>query len=90
MVDYGNKYDRLYVAMVTPHKDNTYEPDEAQLRKFLQFFLQPQYVDAGIGIVINPEAGEIFYLSREEKLRNVEIAIDEVKGKVPVLSLIHI
>ena len=86
MVDYGNKYDRLYVAIVTPHKDNTYDPDEAQLRKFLQFFLQPQYVDAGIGIIINPEAGEIFYLSREEKRRNVEIAIDEVKGKVPVFA----
>jgi len=86
MVDYGNKYDRLYVAIVTPYKDNTYEPDEAQLREFLQFFLQPQYLDAGIGIVINPEAGEIFYLSREEKRRNVEIAVDEIKGKVPVFA----
>ena len=86
MVDYGNKYDRLYVAIVTPHKDNTYDPDEAQLREFLRFFLQPKYVDAGIGIIINPEAGEVFYLSREEKLKNVEIAVDEVKGKVPVFA----
>lgn len=86
MVDYGNKYDRLYVAIVTPHKDNTYDPDEAQLREFIRFFLQPNFVDAGIGIVINPEAGEVFYLTREEKRRNVEIAIDEVKGKVPVFA----
>ncbi len=86
MLDYGKKYDRLYVAIVTPHKDNTYDPDEAQLRKFLRFFLQPEYIEAGMGIVINPEAGEVFYLSREEKRRNVEIAIDEVKGKVPVFA----
>lgn len=86
MVDYGNKYDRLYVAIITPYKDNTYKPDEAQLRSFLQFFLQPKYVEAGIGIIINPEAGEIFYLNREEKRRNVEITIDEVKGKVPVFA----
>jgi len=86
MVDYGTKYDRLYVAIVTPHKDNTYDPDEEQLRRFLRFFLQPKYVKAGIGIIINPEAGEVFYLTREEKRRNVEIAVDEIKGKVPLFA----
>lgn len=86
MTDYGKKYDKMYVAMVTPHKDNTFDPDEAQLREFLRFFLQPKFVDAGIGIIINPEAGEIFYLSREEKLKNVEIAVDEVEGKVPLFA----
>ena len=86
MVDYGKRYDRLYVAIVTPYKDNTFEIDEDQLRTFLRLFLQKKYVDAGIGIVINPEAGEIFYMSREEKRRNVEIAIDVVNGKVPVFA----
>ena len=86
MVNFGNKYDRLYVAIVTPYKDNTYEIDEGQLRSLLRLFLQPKYVDAGIGIIINPEAGEIFYLTREEKRRNVEIAVNEVKGKVPVFA----
>jgi 4-hydroxy-tetrahydrodipicolinate synthase len=86
MADNERKFDRLYVTIVTPYKDGTYDPDETQLREFLRFFLQPQYVDAGIGIIINPEAGEVFYLSREEKLRNVQIALDEVKGKVPVFA----
>ena len=86
MKDYGTQYDRMYVAIVTPHKDNTYDPDEDQLRKFLRYFMQPRYVDAGIGMIINPEAGEIFYLSREEKLRNVQIAVEEVKGKVPLFA----
>jgi 4-hydroxy-tetrahydrodipicolinate synthase len=86
MVDYGRKYDRLFVPIVTPFKDNTYDPDETQLRSFLRVFLQPKYIKAGIGIIINPEAGEVFYLSREQLRRNVEITVDEVKGKVPVFA----
>jgi 4-hydroxy-tetrahydrodipicolinate synthase len=87
MVDYGTKYDRLYVTIVTPYKDGgSFEIDEAQLRKFLQYFLTPKFLDAGVGIIINPEAGEVFYLSREEKLRNVQIAVEEVKGRVPIFA----
>jgi 4-hydroxy-tetrahydrodipicolinate synthase len=81
-----SKYDRLYVALLTPYKDNTYNIDEKQLRNLLQIFLRPKYVEAGMGIIINPEAGEIFYLTREEKRRNVEIALEEVNGKVPVFA----
>lgn len=86
MVDYGKKYDRLYVAIVTPHKDGTYEPDEAQMRQWLQYFMQPQYLEAGIGIIINPEAGEVFYLNREEKRKNIEIAMEVVNGRVPIFA----
>jgi 4-hydroxy-tetrahydrodipicolinate synthase len=86
MVDYGRKYDRLYVPIVTPFMGGTYDPDEAQLRSFLRVYLHPGYIKAGIGIIINPEAGEIFYLSREEIRRNVEVAVDEVRGRVPVFA----
>ncbi len=87
MVDYGKKYDRLYVTIVTPYKDDgSLEVDEGQLRTFLQYFLQPKFLDAGVGIIINPEAGEVFYLSREEKLRNLQIALEEVNGRVPVFT----
>ena len=86
MIDYGNKYDRLYVTIVTPYKDGSFDIDEEQLRKFLRYFLEPKFLDAGVGIIINPEAGEVFYLSREEKLRNVQIALEEVAGRVPVFA----
>jgi len=56
------------------------------LRNLLRYFLKPKYVKAGIAIIINPEAGEIFYLSREEKRRNVEIAVEECKNKVPLFA----
>jgi 4-hydroxy-tetrahydrodipicolinate synthase len=86
MRDYGRRYDRLYVALLIPYKDDTYDIDEKQLRSLIRLFLQPKYVEAGMGIIINPEAGEIFYLTREEKRRNVDIALEEVNGKVPVFA----
>ena len=82
---FGTKYDRLFVAILTPMKEN-YDVDEQALRKFLKYFMQPKFRDAGGVVIINPEAGEIFYLSREEKRRNVEIAMEECGGKVPVFA----
>jgi len=82
---FGTKYDRLWVAVMTPYKEN-YEVDEHALRKSLQYFMQPKFTDAGGAIIINAEAGEIFCLSREEKRRNVEIAMEECGGKVPVFA----
>jgi 4-hydroxy-tetrahydrodipicolinate synthase len=82
---FGAEFDRLYVALLTPFKEN-FDVDEPALRKLLQYFMQPKFIEAGGGIIINPEAGELFYLSREEKRRNVEIALEECGRKVPVFA----
>ena len=76
---------RLFIAMVNPWKANTYELDEPALRKLVKYFLQLGERDR-IGLIVNPEAGEIFYLSREEKARIVRIVLDEVRGRVPVVA----
>lgn len=86
MENFGRSYERLYLAAITPYKDHTDTPDEAQLRTFLRQVLQPKYIDSGLGLIINPEAGEVAYLSREEKRRNAEIAVDVVKGRIPVFA----
>ena len=70
-----DRWHRLFVAVVTPYLPGESKVDEAGLRQHLRYFLQPKFVNAGGAILINPEAGEIFYLSRDEKLRNVEIAL---------------
>jgi 4-hydroxy-tetrahydrodipicolinate synthase len=82
---FGSRFDRLYVALVTPFQENL-EVDEPALRQLLKYFMQPKFVEAGGGIIINPEAGESFYLSREEKKRTVEITMEECGGKVPVFA----
>jgi 4-hydroxy-tetrahydrodipicolinate synthase len=81
----ANQYVRHYVAIVTPFNEN-FDVDERALRKLLQYFMQPAFRDGGGGIIINPEAGEAFYLSGEEKRRNVQIAIEECGGKLPVFA----
>jgi len=83
--DSNAKHDRLYVAAVTPYNEK-YEIDEKALRKLLQYFMQSKFIKAGGAIIINPEAGEIFYQTRKEKKRNVEIAMEECGGKVPVFA----
>jgi 4-hydroxy-tetrahydrodipicolinate synthase len=82
----AQQYDRLFVTPVLPYKAQTLDIDEEALRGLLRYFLQPTFVDAGGAIIINPVAGEIFFLSREEKKRVVEIAVQEGGGKVPVFA----
>jgi dihydrodipicolinate synthase/N-acetylneuraminate lyase len=63
-----------------------YAIDEPALRKLLQYFMKPKFVEAGGAIIINPEAGELFALRRQEKRRNVEITLEECGGKVPIFA----
>lgn len=84
--NHGTKWDRIYVAVVVPYKEGTFEVDYDAYRKFIRYFLQPKFVDAGGGIIVNPEAGEIFYLTYEEKKRIVEIAVEEISGKIPIFA----
>jgi len=78
--------DHLYVAALLPY-DRQMKVDESAYRKFLQHFLKNEkFVRMGGGLCINPEAGEIFYLTRAEKRRVLEIAMEEINGKVPVIA----
>lgn len=77
--------DHRYVAVLLPY-DRWLKIDEAAYRRFLQYFLkEPRFRREG-GFCINPEAGEIFYLSRQEKRRVLEIAMEEAHGKVPIIA----
>jgi 4-hydroxy-tetrahydrodipicolinate synthase len=80
------EYDRLFVTPVIPYAKGSLDIDEAALRNFLRYFLSPRFVDAGGAIIINPVAGEIFFLSRQEKKRVVQIAVEEAKGRVPIIA----
>jgi 4-hydroxy-tetrahydrodipicolinate synthase len=84
---YGHRYDRCYSALVTPYVPGDPDKvDEDALRRLLRYHLSDEAIAAGIGIIINPEAGEVFYLTRDEQRRNVEIAVEEAGGRVPVFS----
>lgn len=75
--------DRMFVAAVTPWTADG-GIDEPGFRKLLQYFIKGSQGVDDFGIIVNPEAGEVFYLSADEQARIVEIALDEVDGKLPL------
>ena len=77
--------DRLYTAIMLPY-DGKLKIDEPAFRRFIRYYLaEPRFLRQG-GLCINPEAGEIFYLTRQEKRRVLEIAMEEAYGKVPIIA----
>ncbi|MGW6401299.1 dihydrodipicolinate synthase family protein [Streptomyces sp. NPDC055134] len=83
MFDQSKTY--YFVTPVLPYTpDGTI--DERQYRSLLRTFLQDIYIDVGMALIANPEAGEVFYLDRAEKRRVVEIAVEEAAGRVPVFA----
>lgn len=75
---------RFYTAMVLPF-DRNGKIDDGAYRELVQYFLQEPFRSVG-GLIANPEAGEIYYLTPEEKRRVVEIAVREAGGKMPVFG----
>ena len=60
--------------------------DEAGYRSFLGTFLTPDALDAGVALIANPEAGELFTLDRDERRQVVQAVLDETDGRAPVLA----
>jgi 4-hydroxy-tetrahydrodipicolinate synthase len=80
-------FGRMFMTPLMPYRNgDTAEIDEEGYRRFLRVFLTDENLEAGLAVIANPEAGEIFYLSREEKRRVVEITLEEVAGRAPVLA----
>ena len=78
-------HDRMFVAAVTPFAADG-SIDEPQFRRLLRYFLDTAAHVDDFGIIVNPEAGEVFYLAPDEQARVVEIAVDEVRGAVPLFT----
>lgn len=71
----------VYTAIVTPFKDDN-KIDEQSLRKLVDF-----QIDKGVqGIVPVGTTGESPTLDHEEHHRVIEIVIDQVSGRVPVIA----
>jgi len=76
---------RHYTTMVVPwNRDG--ELDEAALRRLVRYFAgHPRFRERG-GIIANPDAGEIYYLTAAEKRRVLEITLEEAGGIFPVIA----
>ncbi len=79
-------YDKMYVASVTPYRPGTEDIDEAAFRRYMRYWGQPKFIDAGGAMLVSPEAGEAFYTTEREKVRLAEIALEEVGDRTMVFS----
>ncbi|MGC9109376.1 MAG: 4-hydroxy-tetrahydrodipicolinate synthase [Caldimicrobium sp.] len=68
------------VALVTPFKDG--KIDEESIRNLIRWHLK----EGTHGILVSGTTGESATLSKEEKKRLFEIALEEAKGKVPLIA----
>lgn len=68
------------VALVTPFKDG--KIDEKSFRNLINWHLK----EGTHGLLISGTTGESSTLSKEEKKRLFEIALEEAKGKVPLIA----
>ncbi|MEM3730281.1 MAG: 4-hydroxy-tetrahydrodipicolinate synthase [Candidatus Bathyarchaeia archaeon] len=75
------KLNGIFVPHITPFLRNG-EIDEKALRACVKFWLEGEVS----GLVPCGSNGEAPYLSREERKRVIEIVLDEVNGKVPVIA----
>ena len=82
-IEQKNLSHKLYTALVLPLKDD--EIDEPGLRQLVRYFVNHRFAQVG-GLIANPEAGEVAYLSREEKRRVLKIVMEEAGGRLPVLA----
>jgi N-acetylneuraminate lyase len=71
----------VYPAMVTPFDENE-QLDEKRLRAVINFLIERKLE----GLYITGSTGETFLMSPEERKRVVEITVDEVKGRIPIIA----
>ena len=71
----------VYPAMVTPFDEHE-ELDEKRLRAVINFLIERKLE----GLYVTGSTGESFLMSPEERKRVVEITVDEVKGRIPVIA----
>jgi dihydrodipicolinate synthase/N-acetylneuraminate lyase len=86
-IQFGHKpFHHLFVPAVLPFLEGSFEVDEEALRRYLRHLTSDELVARGVGLIINSEAGELVYLTREEARRNVEIAVEVSAQRVPVVA----
>lgn len=78
-------FDTMFITPVLPFLDDG-SIDEDGYRALLRTFLTPANIDAGVAVIANPEAGEVFTLDPAERRHVITMAIEETAGRAPVLA----
>lgn len=79
----SKEFDRFYVALGLPIKEDGYTIDYDNYREVVRYFATDDFFDFGGSFIVNAEAGELFTLTRKEKSRLSNIVAEEVNGRAP-------
>jgi dihydrodipicolinate synthase/N-acetylneuraminate lyase len=83
--DYGTEFDRYYVALATPF-DEGGRIDVDAFRSLVRHFAHDERFAAVGGVIVLPEAGEVFTLEVDEKRELITAALEEASGRLPVFA----
>lgn len=81
----NHKLDRFYVALGVTY-DEKGEVDYEEFEQYCSYFTKEEFLNHGFSYIVNPEAGEIFTLSLEERRKLMEIARKVMPREVPVFG----
>lgn len=81
------KYDREYNAIMVPFKEGTMDIDYDLFREHVRRYTRDKdFLHVNGALIVNPEAGETFYLPQEEQDRLSKIVLEERPSGMPVIS----
>jgi 4-hydroxy-tetrahydrodipicolinate synthase len=76
------KPEGIFPALVTPFTDDTRAVDEERLRALVDYCLEQ-----GVhGVVPCGTTGEFSLMKQEERKRVIEVCVDQVNGRIPVIA----
>jgi 4-hydroxy-tetrahydrodipicolinate synthase len=79
--DGNERFFGVIPAMATPFRDD-YSLDEARVRELIEW-----YLECGVhGISVAGSQGEFFALDDDERLRLIRIAVETIRGRVPLYA----
>lgn len=80
-------FDRYYCALVTPYEPDSLEVDEEAYRRLVRYFTTSEDFRRTKGsLIVNPEAGEIFYLTPEERRRLIKVILEKRPPDMPIFA----
>lgn len=80
-------FDRNYVAIITPFKKDSLEIDFDGFRRLIHWFIDdPEFKELKGSFIVNPEAAEMFYMSREDRCRLIDIMMEECGQDMPIFA----
>ena len=80
-------FDRYFCALCVTYKPDSLEIDLEAYRRLVRYFTTDErWIEHGGALIANPEAGEIFYMTPEERAATIKVVLEERPKGMPVFA----